>query len=171
MAGFMILMLFLVGVLVSLTEIIQTQALKNKLDRIAYSVTGVLRERTRLYHQQENITQTQVDDLAALAKSMLPRAQGDDLITTVEELHFESIDPSHPNRKIPKTDNKRFNDSTNAQTCTTTTEQLQDQMYLAPKSHRPRWVPLYKVNLCLPMRSWLPGNTEQIKSYAIMVSR
>ncbi|WP_306802304.1 tight adherence pilus pseudopilin TadF, partial [Escherichia coli] len=54
-----------------LSDLVLRQAMIGKLDRVSYSVSGVLRERIQLFDAREELNQQDVDLTLDLAKKML----------------------------------------------------------------------------------------------------
>lgn len=146
-----------------------------KLDRVSYSLAGIVRERTRLYSNDDTLTQEQVDQLKDLAESMLlnSKTPSHDLAIRVETIHFnkpQSFDIK--NRVIDDIKTSSFS----VGSCEPDTP-LQELSHLSSFSNAERWIPLYQVTLCLPTISWYNTLFNQgegplsIKSSSITIER
>ncbi|OVZ94332.1 pseudopilin [Yersinia kristensenii] len=161
-----------IKILLSVSEYYSTVG---KLDRISYSLVGVVRERTRLYNNDNVLTQAQVNEIKKLADSMLANSHypQTDLAIKIETIHFRHTDSSEiENRHID--DEKSF--SFNIGVCEPD-ESLNELSQLSSFSLAGRWIPLYQVTLCLPTTPWYRvlfksrGNIAPIKSSSIAMER
>ena len=174
---FALIALALIFFIVFLADLMLRQATLGKLDRVAYSVAGVLRERIQLFDARETLSQQDVDLAARLAARMLKDMHADSdlsrLQLTVEELHFE--DPLRLND--PSKQVKRYQrwGSGSAEPCQPP-QPLNQLTQLTPRGSYGRWVPLYQVTVCLPNVSWfsrltLNGQQPVLSSFAIVMVR
>ncbi|CNK98424.1 MULTISPECIES: tight adherence pilus pseudopilin TadF [Yersinia] len=118
-----------------------------KLDRISYSLAGIIRERTKLYNDDGLLTQTQAEQLKMLADKMLLSSgfSPQDLSIKIETLHFMPEDSSNiGERAIDNTKSLSFN----VGPCEPQ-KPLQELKNLSSFSNAGRWIPLYQVTLCL----------------------
>ncbi|CNH46349.1 tight adherence pilus pseudopilin TadF [Yersinia pekkanenii] len=156
----------------TLISVAQYQSTVGKLDRISYSLAGIVRERDRLYENSNILTQSNVNQLNILANNMLLASgiNNDNFEIMVETLHFNT---STPEDKI--IDNTK-SASLGSETCLPT-KPLREMVDLSPYGNRGRWIPLYQVTLCLPAPAWyqslfrLTGTIPDIKSSAITIER
>lgn len=94
-----LIIMLLIKLLISVTE---HQSTIGKLDRISYSLAGIVRERNRLYSDDKMLTQNNVNDLTNLAHNMLSTSgiSSNNFAITVETLHFNPTESAEPNNKI-----------------------------------------------------------------------
>lgn len=174
---FVLVSLVLIFFLIFLTDLFIRQATRSKLDRVAYSVAGVLRERVQLFDARETLSQQDVDQAARLAARMLSDMHTDidlsRLQLTVEELHF--TDPLRLNDASKRIKSyQRWYSGGSAQCAPP--QALNQLTQLTPKGSYGRWVPLYQVTVCLPNISWYTRllSMEQapvLSSFAIVMLR
>jgi tight adherence protein F len=157
-----------IKVLISVTAY---QATVGKLDRISYSIAGIVRERERVYGVDNALTEPQVRALKQLAEKMLvasgiPNASP---AITVETLHF---DPESETKTVDTDKTLSFSIGV----CQPT-RALSDMTDLSPYSNSVHWIPLYQVTLCLPTAPWYSAifsrgeSTIPIKSSAMTIER
>lgn len=146
-----------------------------KLDRISYSLAGIVRERTLLYKSDNELTQLQVDQLKKLAENMLSNSglAEDNLAIKIETVHFNPTQSSAVGNKII---NNAKSLSFNIGSCGPD-KPLRELIQLSSFSNTGRWIPLYQVTLCLPANTWYntlfnqKGATTFIKSSAMTIER
>lgn len=175
---FAVISVLLIVFIFFLTDLVVRHATTGRLDRVAYSVAGIVRERIQLYDAREKLNQRDVDQIAKLAARMLtdmdPDADLSQLKLVVEELHFEDITSIGSTRK--DIDLYRRWQSGSADGCAPP-QALNLLTQLAPKGSYGRWVPLYQVTVCLPTTSWYTWLTTssrenpQLSSFAIVMAR
>lgn len=69
------------------------QSTVGKLDRISYSIAGIVRERARLYDNDNVLTQAQVEKLKQLTEKMLLNSGAHyNIAIKIETLHFNDTD-------------------------------------------------------------------------------
>ncbi|UNK23988.1 tight adherence pilus pseudopilin TadF [Yersinia intermedia] len=170
------LVIFIIMLLIKLfISVTEYQSTIGKLDRISYSLAGIIRERNRLYSDDEMLTQNNVNDLASLANNMLLASgiSSNNFAITVETLHFNPTESAAPGNKII---NDTKSEEFSVGTCHPI-RSLREMADLSPYSNRGRWVPLYQVTLCLPAPTGyqtLFSQTESIpiwRSSAITIER
>ncbi|MBW5817163.1 pseudopilin [Yersinia kristensenii] len=153
------------------------QSTVGKLDRISYSIAGIVRERTRLYDNDNVLTQAQVEKLKQLTEQMLLNsgAHYNNIAIKIETLHFNDTDS--PNL-IDKIIDERNSLSLSAGTVACNpTQPLHEMDSLSPYGNTGRWIPLYQVTLCLPTIPWYSTlfspetPAPAIKSSAITIER
>ncbi|WP_145492690.1 tight adherence pilus pseudopilin TadF [Yersinia aleksiciae] len=162
------IMTLLIKILVAVTTY---QSTVGKLDRISYSIAGIVRERGELYGGDNKLAQIQVEELKRLADKMLLNSgiKNNNLAITIETLHF---DPTASGVK----------DIDNQKTLVYSIgacqpiRPLYEMMELSPYANTDRWIPLYQVTLCLPTAPWyntlFNGGAElSIKSSAVTIER
>jgi tight adherence protein F len=161
-----------------LSDLVLRQAMIGKLDRVSYSVSGVLRERIQLFEGREELQQNDIDAALGLAKRMLKdmteSADLSQLQMVVEELHFDDPVRLGDTSKVIKIYKSWRSGSGKAQ-CSPP-QPLNQLTQLTPKGSYGRWVPLYQVTVCLPTISWFTRltSTEQtptMSSFAIVMLR
>ena len=175
---FVLITLVLFILLMWLTELVMRQAMIGKLDRTAYSVAGILRERIQLFDGREMLNQQDVDNAAALARRMLKdmhyQADLSSLQLHVEEVHFnDPIGQTDLRKEIKSYVN--WNSGVDARECLPP-ERLVDQLQLTPRGSYGRWVPLYQVTVCLSTTRWagrflLAEQNPLLTSFAIVMLR
>lgn len=146
-----------------------------KLDRISYSLSGMIRERTRLYGGDSKLTEEQVSQLRVLAHKMLSNSglSESNVAITVETIHFNPTQSSEVEHKVIN-DTKSLSFSIGS--CEPD-KPLKALTQLSPFSNAGRWIPLYQVTLCLPASTWYNalfnqgGNTNYIKSSSMTIER
>ncbi|CQH60722.1 tight adherence pilus pseudopilin TadF [Yersinia frederiksenii] len=171
-----VFVVFIITLLINLMiSVAAYQSTVGKLDRISYSIAGIVRERGSLYADDIQLTQNQVAELKKLAEEMLLRSglQKNDIAMTVETLHFHATPP-----EIKSIDNnKTLSFSMGA--CQPT-QPLHKMIALSPYTNTGRWLPLYQVTLCLSASPWYTtlfsvgagGSTAiSIKSSAVTIER
>lgn len=158
----------LIKLLISIT---QYQSTVGKLDRISYSIAGIVRERERLYDNSTLLTQNNVNELARLANHMLSGSgvSTRDLAITIETLHFNPVSSAASG---DKTIDNAHSLELSVGTCHPA-RSLREMANLSPYSNRGRWMPLYQVTLCLPAPEWyrLGGTIPTMTSSAITIER
>ncbi|MFA3762515.1 tight adherence pilus pseudopilin TadF [Yersinia sp. 2466 StPb PI] len=159
------IIMLLIKLFISVTEY---QSTVGKLDRISYSLAGIIRERNRLYSDDEILTQNNVNDLTTLASNMLLTSGifSDNFAITVETLHFNPAESAAPGNKI-------INDTKSEEFIVGTCHpirSLREMADLSPYSNRGRWVPLYQVTLCLPAPTGYQALFSQIEPIPILRS-
>lgn len=161
-----------------LADLVMRQAMIGKLDRVSYSVAGVLRERIQLYAARERLTQQDIDQSRALAQRILSdmdsKADLSQLGVTVEEIHFYNpVDLSDDSKRMKFYRSWHSGMSANCAPL----QSLQTLQQLTPKGSYGRWVPLYQVTICLPTVSWFTrlttglGQTPLMSSFSIVMLR
>ncbi|WP_077175186.1 tight adherence pilus pseudopilin TadF [Yersinia proxima] len=146
-----------------------------KLDRISYSLSGMIRERTRLYGGDSKLTEEQVSQLRVLANKMLSNSglSESNVAITVETIHFNPTQSSEVEHKVIN-DTKSLSFSFGS--CEPD-KPLKALTQLSPFSNAGRWIPLYQVTLCLPASTWYNalfnqgGSTNYIKSSSMTIER
>jgi hypothetical protein len=161
-----------------LSDLVLRQAMIGKLDRVSYSVSGVLRERIQLFDAREELNQQDVDLTLDLAKKMLSdMVENADLSSmgiVVEEMHFKDpISLGDTSKVVSKY--KRWTSGNTSSECSPP-EALNQLTQLTPKGSYGRWVPLYQVTVCLPTISWFTRLTSKeqtplMSSFAIVMLR
>lgn len=173
---FVLVSLALIFFIVFFADLILRQATTGKLDRVSYSVAGVLRERIQLFDGRENLDQQDVDLAARLAERMLKDMHSEidlaRLQLTVEELHFE--DPLRLNDQRKQV--KRYQIWRSGSGQCSPPQPLNQLTQLTPRGSYGRWVPLYQVTVCLPNISWFTRLTSReqqpvLSSFAIVMVR
>lgn len=164
------MIIFIKG-LISISEYYSTIG---KLDRISYSLAGIIRERTRLYKNNE-LTQLQVNQLKKIADNMLSDSglSEANLAIKIETVHFNATQSSEAEDKvIDNTKSLSFSSGS----CEPD-KPLKALTQLSSFSNVGRWIPLYQVTLCLPADTWYnslfnqAGNALSIKSSAMTIER
>lgn len=163
------LVIFIIMLLIKLfISVTEYQSTTGKLDRISYSLAGIIRERNRLYSDDEMLTQNNVNDLASLANNMLLTSgiSSNNFAITVETLHFNPTESAAPGNKII---NDTKSEEFSVGTCHPI-RSLREMADLSPYSNRGRWVPLYQVTLCLPAPTGYQALFSQTESIPILRS-
>ncbi|HFR4114892.1 TPA: tight adherence pilus pseudopilin TadF [Yersinia enterocolitica] len=159
-------------VLISISEHYSTIG---KLDRISYSLSGMIRERTRLYDGDNKLTEEQVRQLRILANKMLSNSglSEANVAITIERIYFNPTQsPAVENKVIDDTKSLSFSIG-----ACEPDKPLNELTQLSSFSNAGRWVPLYQVTLCLSTDTWYNKlfnqevETTSIKSSAITIER
>ncbi|ECJ7967789.1 flp pilus assembly surface protein TadF [Salmonella enterica] len=171
-------LLFLLVFMFFMVDLVVKQALVGKLDRVSYSVAGVLRERTQLYHSCELLNQNDVQEALELSRRMLKdmnsSADLSQMGIQVEELHFvQPYDLKYDTMTI------KYNHSFSAGNVAgcAPPQTLASLKGLSPKGSYGRWVPLYQVTVCLPAADFFSRfiNTDSassvMSSFAVVMVR
>lgn len=175
---FAIISIFLLTFMIFLADLIMRQAMLGKLDRISYSIAGVLRERTQLYQSDETVVQGDVKEIYSLAarmmKDMDPSANTSAMSIRVEQMFFA------PRKELLSNDKEINMGPTlfygNYSGCEPA-KPLSSQSKLAPRGSYGRWVPLYQVTVCVPLTSWYTrlsqgvGMSPEVVSSSIVMVR
>lgn len=164
-----VFVVFIITLLIKVLITVATyQSTVGKLDRISYSIAGIVRERERLYGGNEKLSQAQYNELTELTKKMLSDSglSNRNLTMKIESLSFKNA----TGLKEP--------DIHNTLGSCEPPRSLKDMTQLSPYSNSGRWVPLYQVTLCLlPTASWYNtlfnqgGTATPIKSSAVTIGR
>jgi len=145
-----------------LADLVLRQATVGKLDRLSYSIAGVLRERVQLYSSSEELKKHEIEQIYRLAQRMLndmnPEADTSQLKIQVEQLFFAPRADLTDDSKHLLPGNTwmmgvKDNDCHPPKALTELKE-------LSPRGSYGRWVPLYQVTLCLPTNSWFKQLTQ-----------
>ena len=156
---------FIITLLIKVLISVATyQSTVGKLDRISYSIAGIVRERSKLYGSDYQLTQMQVEELRNLAAKMLLNSGGNNnnLAIAIETLHFIPATP-----EIKKIDNQNTR-SIFLGDCQPI-RPLRNMMDLSPYANTGRRIPLYQVTLCLPTTGG--GLAIPVKSSAVTIER
>lgn len=136
---------------------------QSRLERATYTAATVFRERVALYNdtlpgnKNRNITQIEVNQLQKIVSQLVSQT---DLVVMVEELQFRSVTtPPVPTAPVVDTYNTFIaaGPTSSTGTCSTVLPTLNSSTYtkLSPWSSRKRWLPIYRVTVCLPgEKSW-----------------
>jgi len=174
---FVLISIALIFFIFFLTDLVIRQATVGKLDRVSYSVAGILRERIQLFDARETLNQQDVDGAADLAKKILTDMNStidlSQMSLHVEEMHFEDPIRLGDDRKQIKI--YKSWDSGSSVQCMPP-QPLNEQQQLTPRGSYGRWVPLYQVTVCLPTFSWFmrltsTDETPMMSSFAIVMLR
>lgn len=170
--SFIAIILALIMVLAS--ELVMKQTLVGKLDRISYSLAGILRERQQLYAEREEIAPTELAEMRALAAKMLADMHyphSEQVTIGLEALHFAPVSDLVNKNKVIS-----LNQTIRDPGCVSPAGDLITLKDLSPLGSYGRWVPLYQVTVCLPQSSLFNianffRSTDQIVSYAVVMAR
>lgn len=127
---------------------------QGKIERINHSLASVLRERESLYsnggklnkYEYEYITQQDVDQLAKLAIKLM---SSDNIALKVEQLHFKI---NNDKRRIDKNRSNQIDAHGLNGQCQLKMKPLIEFQEYSSKSKFNRWLPLYRVTLCVPAK-------------------
>lgn len=168
-----VFVVFIITLLIKVLITVATyQATVGKLDRISYSIAGIVRERERLYGGNERLSQAQYNELTELTKKMLSDSglSNRNITMKIENLSFTNA----TGLKEPDIHNSPEYSSGSCEP----TRSLKDMTQLSPYSNSGRWIPLYQVTLCLlPTASWYNmlinqgGAATPITSSAVTIGR
>ena len=136
---------------------------QSRLERATYTAATVFRERVALYNDKlpgnrnSDITLAEVEQLRDITSRLISRT---DLVVIVEELQFATVttppEPTAPVFARHETFTAAGPTSSSG-TCSTVLPTLNSPTYirLSPWSSRKRWLPIYRVTVCLPgEKSW-----------------
>ncbi|CNI71745.1 pseudopilin [Yersinia mollaretii] len=163
---------FIITLLIKVLITVATyQATVGKLDRISYSIAGIVRERERLYGSNSPLSAAQYNELKDLANKILldSGVPNTKLKMTIERLNFRSA----TGLKIIDVNNSPIYTVGGCEP----TRPLREMMELSPYSNSGQWLPLYQVTLCLPTAPWYNtlfsrgGTAIPIKSSAVTIER
>ena len=161
---FVVIAIVLIFMLLFITDLVMRQALVGKLDRVSYSVAGVLRERIQLFDARETLEQQDIEQTRRLAEKMLrdmhASADLSQLRIQVEEAHYNDGKGVSLYRAWR---------SGSAGQCQAP-QPLNQLTRLTPKGSYGRWVPLYQVTVCLPTVSWFTRLTKALDERPVMSS-
>ncbi|WP_034916611.1 tight adherence pilus pseudopilin TadF [Erwinia sp. 9145] len=121
-------------------------AQRGRTESVSYSLASVLRERKHLYDDREIITQADVDQLAALAATLLDHPEAANFCLSVESMTFRAGEE----RAVE--DYRRYNSGMAQCNSTRPATLLSDLTDLSVWSNRQRWIPLYQLTLSVPAR-------------------
>jgi len=157
-------------ILVFSGDIVMKLALKGKLDRLSYSLVNVMKERTQLYGESNDITRAQAQDLNDIARGSLRRTLGSfdesRYGILIEEQGFDGVGLSQAKPL------KRY--QFGARPCLV----KQDLAALKSMSVVSSWgrqVPLYRITLCYQSENWIGSvvgkDYKSVASDAILIGR
>lgn len=135
---------------------------QSRLERATYTGASVFRERIALYGDPINndktithnapVTQSEVNQLRDIVNQLMSR---DDLVVMVDELQFRSATQPNPTTPIVLSKKRLTSYGTGNATCQSTLPDIEQYSALSPWSARQRWLPLYRVTVCIPgQKSW-----------------
>ncbi|MBA0188847.1 flp pilus assembly surface protein TadF [Pectobacterium odoriferum] len=175
---FVIISIVLIFMIFFISDLVMRQAMVGKLDRVSYSVAGILRERNQLFDEREKLEQRDIEQSLQLAVRMLRDMHTDadlsKLRVRVEEVHFnqpDSLTDTSQTVKLYRTWQAGSGGECQAP------QPLNQLTYLSPRGSYGRWVPLYQVSVCLPTISWFTrltaglGEEPVMSSFAIVMVR
>lgn len=162
-------------------DLVKVQSETGKLDRLSYSIAGVLRERVQLFSAREQLNQKDIEQVTSLARRILKDMQFSTdenvnaLQVNVQELHFYTSSDIQNNVKSVKLYKQWMSNGGNSQVCHPP-DNLNDLSNLSPKGSYGRWVPLYQVTVCMPSsglfaRLFSKEDKSYISSFAIVMLR
>ncbi|WP_246580125.1 tight adherence pilus pseudopilin TadF [Candidatus Sodalis endolongispinus] len=170
-------------VLIYMTFIAVSIYTQGKLDRLSYSLAGILRERSVLYPRHQRLTSADVDDLYAIAKGVLhdmnSSVDSSNLTIKAEEIYFPretALNSVHSNRAALAAGNGNpiytsYRAGKGDDTCESSIERTTLEN-LSPTTPQDGKIPIYQVTVCysVDIGQALPklGN---ITSHAIAVAR
>ncbi|AYM91956.1 MULTISPECIES: tight adherence pilus pseudopilin TadF [Serratia] len=169
---FVFIAIALVTFIYFLGDLVMRQALIGRLDRTAYSIAGVLRERTQLYAARENLSQYDVDSALLLTKKILadmdPAIDQNAIGLIVEEAHF--YPPSNVNDTSKNLKMYRLWTANNSSVSCAPPVLLSRQLALSPRGSYTRWVPIYQITVCAPTSSIYTRMTSGLWTKPVMTS-
>lgn len=152
---FAVVSLLLISFIFFFADIVIRESTAGAMDRLSYSMAGVIRERTQLYNSDERINQTDVDQLYRLAQKALSDMHIDasQLEMSVQEMHFQSLDKM--THEIKQEDYVvRLSAHNVSGQCEPNHPIEYNHTVLAPMGSYQRIVPIVNVTVCLPTVSW-----------------
>jgi tight adherence protein F len=176
---FVAISLVLVTFIFFFADLVVKESTSGAMDRLSYSMAGILRERTQLYNADERISQADVDQLWQLAEKTLRNMNvvGDAslLQMDVQEIHFQSLDEQTSQVKADDY-SVHLTSHIGEGTCQPDFPLEHFRTTLAPVGSYERIVPIVQVTVCLPSTSWFSRlfereKTQLISSHSIVMVR
>lgn len=131
---------------------------KSKVERVNYSLMSLYRERFSVYAEREAVVQDDVDDLAKVAKTLLGPVMSTGMILRVEGLFFKDTS-TEENRIVDKTTILTSGAGTDSLTsiprCFSHLPPLDSSKDMSAWTNRPRYLPVYRITICVPNRMLL----------------
>ncbi len=153
--SFFIVIFFAVDIGVHITN-------KSKVERVAYSLASLFRERASLYNGNDNINEEDVNTLAKVANVLLGEDLSKGASLLVEGLYFDNINPAismdNPILKEPAIQSKLVplsgmgGSSCSNQQPSIPLINLKDMSIWSQDN---RWTTIYRISLCIPNNSKL----------------
>lgn len=146
---FTVVMIFFILIMFLITDFGITLTKQGRLERTSHSLASVIRERKALYQSDESITQNEVNQLLSLAQTLLRKS---DLTIVVDALYL-APDPLEPSNNASAYVSKTLSFSAGNNKCQLTKRRIEISQLkeLVPyASSTGRWVPIYRVSICIP---------------------
>lgn len=153
-------------------DVIIKLAYKGKLDRLAYSLVNIVKERTQLYDDSYSLTPANVTTVANIAEASLRR-----MITDFDSNKFGYVieavtfDASHRSTYQAFSSNVVGNSAIQCNT----PNKLNQMMHLSKITTWGRPSTLYRVTLCYETANWIGDllnmNFTRVESDAVMIGR
>lgn len=93
----LVLIVFL-GIYLFMTDISHKLLVRAQLDRASFALVNILKERTRFYGERETLSNSDRDDMVALASRML-NSSSNDVAIRIEALHDSALVDSYTSDK------------------------------------------------------------------------
>ncbi|WP_241608350.1 tight adherence pilus pseudopilin TadF [Rosenbergiella epipactidis] len=134
---------FLAIITVAILEYGSWLALKSQVDRVNYSISSIIRERSYLYGKRDAFANNDVKEIYELAKSLTNHRFDAGLCVRVEAVHFTGSEK--------KTISSLQKLDYGSRLCNSLTlPEIKNKIEYSPYSSRNRWLPLYQVSLIIP---------------------
>lgn len=176
---FVLISVFLLTFIIFFADLVIQQSTQGAMDRLSYSMAGILRERTQLYNEDERVSQQDVDQLLRLAVKTLGdmHIAGDAsaLQMDVQEIHYQSLEEGTNDISDDAYTVHLLSNNEGGQ-CQPDFPLEHYRTTLAPVGSYQRTVPIIQVTVCLPTTSWFSrllslGKTPLISSNSIVMVR
>jgi len=177
---FAITSVFILIFIFFLTDLVMREGMSGRLDRVSYSVAGVMRERTQLFDARESWTNQDTEETWQLAYRMLhdmdPDADLSKMTIAVNSMSFSP--PGNQNDYSKPT--IYYSQGRKGALSTAQCEvgnSLWNVAELTPRGSFGRWVPMKAIVVCLPVQSWfsklwsLAGQPPVMKSTSMVILR
>lgn len=125
---------------------------QSQVDRVSYSISSLIRERTLFYNKREAFSQDDVKQLYEMAKYLTYHQYDSGLCIRVESVFFAS----EASKKISSYQSLNYGSKICNNLKITS---LKEKVNLSPFSSRQRWLPLYQVTLVVPSPK---GNLDKL---------
>jgi tight adherence protein F len=130
---------------------------KNKLERTNYSLISLIRERTRLYNNENTVTQIEVNNLTQATKLLIGSALVDNLKIRVDGIYFDEYSPQSQ-QTVAKTVSlisqqaSTLTDSACFDGLSPINDLKKYSVWVDPKG----WTTVFRVTICAPNRNNTP---------------
>lgn len=138
---------------------------QSQLERTSHSLSSILRERVALYSGDEIISQENVNQITQLGSTLMANKN---IAIRVDALYFKPIIKADNDQPIVKEEVVFY--SVGTKKCASSLPSLAKVKHLSPNSSLNRWMPLYRLSICLPgEKSWFKSLVNASNSELEMV--